>query len=1038
MNIASLAIKRPVFIVMIVLSIITLGVIGYKRLPVDLLPNVEFPTIQVIVAYPGASAEEIETLITRPIEDAFSTLEGIDKVSSSSKEGVATIAASFNLGVDPKFAEIKVRDKVQMVKTVLPKEIQEPTIYRFSFSDIPIIYTSVSGKRDISFLRDIAEDIIKPELERIPGIANVQIFGGRKKVVKITVNKSLLLAKGISINQIQNAIQGRNINFPAGTIYGDEKNITIRVVGEFENIDKLANTPIALNGGKIVRLKDISKVDFTFEREESITRVKGVPAVTFAVFKQSGTNSVKAADLLKKKLKELQNKLPPDVHIEVAVDTTVSIRRNVSGVMENIIIGALLAVIIVWLFLGNFRSAVITAVALPNSIIGAFFFISLAGFTINVMTLLALALAVGLLIDDSIVVRENIFRYIEKGINPKEAAEKGTNEVALAVISTTLSVMSVFIPISMLTGVIGQFFKEFGFTIAFALAISLVDAFTTAPMLSAYWYKKQGINSKKSIFAPITDYMNRLSVLWNNFYEDLQDIYKNILLWALERKKQVIITTFALFIGSFMLVPFINKSFMTQNQGNVSITLESYPGAPLEVVNSKLMEIEEYFNKDKYVESYFAVAGNGQSNTGFVYLSLVPLEKRKLKDAEYIEKVRNFIKEKQVDKYFSVKLGSGPPNSSGGNDEMNTPVLVNIKGESLAVLSDISESIKRIIQETPGTADTDTTLKSGKPEFVLKVDPLKAEEMGVSTAMIGGTLRTLLQGSKISSYRKGEKEYDIKMEMADSDKKNIDDIKNIIITTPKGQKVPLSSLCDFYYSSGPVDIRRENKQRVVKVFSGIMPGYSSIPVVAKIKERINKEIKLPDGYTVDYGGQSKQFGELTGQMVSAMILSVLFMYMILASLYNSFIQPLVLMISVPLAIIGAFVGLLVTGYPLDLFGFIGLLMVLGLVAKNGILLIDFTNKMRSEGMGITDALLHAAPVRLRPILMTSFAMIFGMLPIALSWGEGSKGRESLAIVVIGGLITSTLLTLIVIPVAYEIVEKFIEKRKKQKINLSRA
>jgi len=1029
MNIASLAIKRPVFIVMIVISIITLGLIGYKTLPIDLLPNVEFPTIQVIVVYPGASAEEIETLITRPIEDAFSTLEGIDKVSSSSKEGVASIAASFNIGVDPKFAEIKVRDKVQMVKTMLPKEIQEPTIYRFSFSDIPIMYTSVSGKRDISFLRDIAEDIIKPELEKIPGIANVQIFGGRTKVVRINIDKALLLAKGVSMNQIQSAIQGRNLNFPAGTLYGGEKNITVRVIGEFDNVDDIGDMTITSNTGKIVRLKDLGKVEFTFEREESITRVKGVPAVTFAVFKQSGTNSVKASDLLRKKLKEMEKKLPKDVQIGIAVDTTVGIRRNVSGVTENIVIGAVLAVLIVWLFLGNFRSAIITAVALPNSIIGAFYLISLSNFTINVMTLLALALAVGLLIDDSIVVRENIFRYIEKGMNPKEAAEKGTNEVALAVNSTTLSVMAVFIPISMLTGVIGQFFKEFGFTIAFALAISLLDAFTTAPMLSAYWYKKKTAEVKENLFTPISSFVNSLSVSWNRFYDDMQDIYRDILVWALGRKKQVIFITICLFVASFMLVPFIEKGFMTQNQGNVSITLESYPGAPIEVVDSKLKEIEDYFRSDKFVETYFAVAGNGQSNSGFVYLTLVPLEKRKLKDAEYLERVRKFVKEKEVDKYFSVKLGVGPPNSSGGNDDMNTPVLVNVKGDDLAVLSELSGRIKKIIQETPGTADADSTLKSGKPEIVLRADPLKAEELGVSTAMIGGILRTLIQGSKISTYRKGEKEYDIKMELSDSGKKSVDDIKNIVITTPRGIKVPLSSLCSFTYSAGPVDIRRENKQRVVKVFSGITPGYSSVPVVGKVRERIKKEIKLPDGYAVDYGGQSEQFGELMVQMMGAMLLSVLFMYMILASLYNSFIQPLILMISVPLAIIGAFIGLLVTGYPLDLFGFIGLLMVLGLVAKNGILLIDFTNKMRREGMNITDALLHAAPIRLRPILMTSLAMIFGMLPIALSWGEGSKGRESLAVVVIGGLITSTLLTLVVIPVVYELVEKRLEKRR---------
>jgi HAE1 family hydrophobic/amphiphilic exporter-1 len=1033
MNIAGLAIKRPIFIIMIVFSIITLGIIGYSSLPWDLMPNVDFPTVSVTVLYPGASAQEMETIVAKPLEDAFSTLEGLDKIQTSCREGIAMISVQFSLGVDVKFAEIKVRDKVAATKPILPTDIQEPIIQKFSFSDIPIQFMSLSGKRSAADLREMLEDDIQPEIERIPGVASVSIFGGQKKIVKIEVDKSMLLSKGITTAQITNAVNGRNLNYPVGTVEGIEKDITVRILGEFQNVDEISNLPITSNTGKIVRVKDVAKVTFGLEDETVKVRVSKVPAVMFAVLKQSGSNSVEVANNVMKKVAEIQKGLPADIKLASAGDTTTGIKRSVEGIRDNILLGAALAIMIVWLFLGNFRSAIITAIALPNSIIGSFFIMMVAGFSINSITLMSLSLAVGLLIDDSIVVRENIFRHIEEGMGPKEAAEKGTNEVALAVISTTLSIMAVFLPISFLSGIIGQFFKQFGLTVAFALAISLLDAFTTAPMLSAYWYRKEtekrtGI--MKSIYG--------LSEKWNSFYKDVSESYRGILKWALDHKRSVVIGAVALFFFSLFSVAFIGKSFMNADRGMFMASFETYTGAPLEKTSQYIGMVEDFLSKEKDIDSYFVMAGadmsgNIATNTGSLLVSLKPLNKRHHTTDQESQRLRDFVKDNRIDRFISLNVSS----AMGGGDETYLPILINLTGDDLNVLEKLSGQIKKIVQETPGAADAEVSLKPGMPEVVLKVDPVKSEKLGLSTAEIGALVRTLIQGTKIDNYKKAEKEYDITLRMNAGNRRNVDDLKNITITTRTGRKIPLTAVVNFVYGSGPAEIRRENKVRIVKITGNAAPGANLGAVNSKIQDRINKEITMPRGYNVSMGGQTKEYNTLGVQMGQAMLLAIVFMFMILASLYNSLLQPLYIMVAVPLAIIGAFLALLVTGYNLDLFGFIGLLMVLGLVAKNGILLIDFTNKKREQGMGIREALLQAAPIRLRPILMTTFAMIFGMLPIAMSLGEGAKGRESLATVVIGGLLTSTFLTLVVVPVVYEAAESRLLKRKNARAGKSK-
>ena len=1023
MNIAELAIKRPIFVIMIVVSILVLGLIGYTSMGVDMLPDIEYPTISVTTVYSGASAEEIENLVTKPMEDALAVVEGLDTLSSTSAESVSIITARFGLGADVKYAETRVRDAVNKTKRKLPTDAEEPTVSRFSVADqIPVIIMSIKGTRDLAELKEIVEDSIKPEIEKIKGVGRVEIWGGRDRAVKITVDKSALSARMVSFNQVIEAVNRENINIPAGSIDNKQQSIDVRVKGRYDSLADIENTVIKTYGGGTVRIKDIAKVTFGLKDEDRRTRVNSLNAMIFGVYKQSGDNSVEIARLVKAKVKKINEKLPSGVDFEVFRDPTKHVEDSISGLQGDIFLGALCAIIIVWLFLGSFRSTMITAVALPNSLLGAFFFIHAAGFTINMMVLLALSLSIGLLIDDSIVVRENIFRYLESGLKPKEAAIKGTNEVGLAVIATTTSIMAVFIPISFLNGVVGQFFKQFGLTIAFALIISLIDAFTTAPMLSAYWWKKETAKKQKTGFSKFFDAVHGE---WEKFYLNVKEIYVQILHWALSHKKTVIFGTIGLMASSVIALLFIGFAFMPDSDyGDIEYTIECRADATLDMVDAKLKLAEEYLKTVPDIEEYYVVAGGegsrGQStkNTGSIYAKIKKGGRKSTKAGADEYKKLSAVLGRDV---LLILQDSGVGQIlSGGGDSF--AITINVTGSDIKVIEDLARQIKKCAEETPGVADMNTTYRPGKPEVSIIADRVKASRLGISTYDIGSVLNILVNGREISRYRRGEKEYPIIMEMPGVEKQTVNSLKDISLTNAAGLKIPLSSVANFTFGSGPIEIKRENKKRIVKVTGNIKANYALGDVVKALKQSIKAKVSMPYGYDYSFGGQESQLKETMTQMGLAMLLALLFMYMILASLYNSLIQPLILMISVPLAVIGAFLALLLTGQQLDIMAMIGLLMVLGLVAKNGILLIDFTNQKMAEGMSPSEALLHAGPIRLRPILMTTFSMIFGMLPLAFGFGESVIMAKTMPIAVIGGLITSTFLTLIVIPVVYDAVE----------------
>ncbi len=1030
MNIIEIAVKRPVFVIMMVASIVVLGIIGYSNLAVDLLPNVEFPNIGVTSIYPGASAEEMENLFSKPLENTLGTVEGLDTLYSISREGVSIVVISFNMGTDIKASETKVREKVQFVKRDLPQDANEPLVQRFSTEDTPIINLSLSGSKNLTELRDILEDTVRPRIETLPGVGSISVSGARKDVIRIIVSKMLLAANGINYNQITAAIQRKNVSYPIGSVREDARNITVRVDGKVESVEEIGNLTLTSFTGKLLRIRDIASVEPGLEEERTRARVNGETAVIFSVYKQSGANTVRISDSVRARIEEIEKTLPYGVDLRVIDDTSSIIKRNVRGVQDDIFLGIGLAIVIVWLFLGNFRSTMITAVALPNSILGAFFLINLFGFSINTITLLAISLAVGLLIDDSIVVRENIFRHIELGQDPRSAALAGTKEVFLPVLSTTLSIMAVFIPISFLSGLVGKFLKEFGLTVAFALLISLLDAYTTAPMLSAYWFKKTETRRRKGIGRIV----EKLTAAWNRFYDRLNNAYKNILVWSLEHKKAVLSSIFALMLLSVSTVFFMGKIFLAPiDTGVFNISVEMYPGAPLDRIDAVMKDIEKHLESVGEVDSYYATAGANGSHSGSINVELVEMGKRSRSTKAVIEDIRAYIKAKH-DAALSFSLNEKTTidyilGSSGGT---TADIVINVSGPDLGELETLTRAVLKVVSATAGTAEAGTSIKSGTPELVLEVDDVRAEKEGVSAAEIGLALRDLVQGGRVSTFSAGGKDFDIYIELDKSHLGTRDAVRNLVVTSRTGRKVPLSAICTFREASAPPEIRREKKERVARVYAKLVNGYSLADVVANIGKSIDRKVVFPPNYTYAFSGQQKYFEDMQKQMIFAILLSVVFMYMILASLYNSFLQPLMIMISLPLAVIGSFLLLTITGVDLDMYGYIGLLMVLGLVAKNAILLLDFTNKKREEGMSIREALVTAGPIRLRPILMTSFAIVFGMLPLALGLNEGSTGRQALPMTVIGGILTSTFLTLVVVPLVYEWVEGFLEKRRKKK------
>ncbi len=1017
MNLAMLSIKRPIFIICIVSLMLIVGTMSLFKMPVDLFPDVTFPTIFVNVAYPGASPVDVEKQISKPLEDELSSLSGLKTITSNNLDSVAIIILQFRLGTDVKEAEQQVRNRINNARNKLPTDAKAPIIRRFDPADQAVITLAVVSKIDQGKLFDIVDENVKPQIERIPDVGQVNIVGGRKKEIHVLVNKKKLEDRSLSMLQIAKRIEETSKDVPIGKIENEKDETVLRALGEFNTLDQIRDVSVNFLGSdRSIKLSEVARIERSLEDQKRISSINGENAMFLEVFKQSGSNTVAVTKAVKTTMatvnKYLQEK-KINAKLLLVRDSSIPIQLNIKDVTESILVGILLCVVVVFFFLGSARSTFITGMALPNSLLGAFIIMYMMGFSINVMTLLALSLAVGLLIDDAIVVRENIFRHMEMGKDPIKAAIEGTKEVTLAVIATTFVVIAVFGPIAFVSGIVGQFFRQFGLTMVFAMLISLFDAFTMAPMMSAYLASPTEHKKGKG-------FIGRILGAFDRFQSRLEDLYEKALRFTLEHKIAILFAAFILFIGSLFLSAFIPKTFLPPNDiGEFKIQIEMPLGTSLHATQIFMDKVEKDLKNETGIDLLAKTIGSaeGEGNKGDFFIRLVPRKHRKMSTTQFQEHMRKYLLRYKDEANIAVT----DVDISGGGMK---PLNLYLTGENLEELANYANALKEEVKKIKGLVDVDTNFRSGKPEFHVEFDRDKSESLGVSTATAGAELRYRTEGVEAAVIRESGIEYKVRLRFEEQDR---DLRKNFATTTVPNQNfnmIPLARIAEGKSAVGFSQVNRQNKGRFIAIMANLGPGGNLGEITTGIENIIATKLKPPTGISYAFVGQAEDFKELIANMMIAMLLGVLFIYLVLSSLYESFITPLTILLALPLAISGAMVALFITGKSIDIFSMIGLVMLLGVVAKNSILLVDYTGQLIQEGFSRNDALIKACRTRLRPILMTSLALIAGTLPIAIGITELGSQRMSMGIAIVGGVVSSTLLTLVVVPAAYGYVDNF--------------
>ncbi len=1021
MNLASLSIKRPIFITCIVILMLALGYLSLKKMAVDLFPNITFPVVTVTTPYPGAGPKEIEISVSQPLEEQMSTLPGIKRLRSVNREGVSTVIAEFTLETDIKYAEQLIRDRLAAARRKLPTDVEESIVRRIDPADQPIVVVSLTADLPPAKLFDLANETLRPKIEQINQVGLVEVVGGRKREIRVSLDRNKLKSHEISASMVSSRIKASGQDVPAGKVGENKKETVIRTVGEFKSLKDIEGTIVNFFANDVpVSVGQVGTVSDSLEDEKNRTYVNTKPALVFNVFRQSGANTISVVDAIRKRVGQINEELKttnPGAELIVVRDGSRNIRANVDDVKESIAIGIFLTILVVFFFLANGRSTLITGLALPNSLLGSFILMSAAGFSINVMSLLALSLAVGLLVDDAIVVRENIFRHVELGRSPIEAALFGTNEVSLAVVATTLTVIAVFGPIGFLNGVVGQFFKEFGLTVCFAMAISLFDALTIAPMMSAYFAGSPHTQKKTGLWDRT---MGSVLRSFSKFQDRLEDLYVSILHRTLKRPLLVIFSGILLFAVSLVLAKFVPKTFLPpQDFGEFLVALDMPPGTDLDSMSEIAHKTNDIIRANKEVKTTVLSVGNreGEPNIAEFFVELVPTKQRSVNTTQFKDRLREQLKAV----YVANPLVKDVDMVAAGQRPFN----VNLIGNDLDQLEKYSTKVFEVLKKNPNLKDVDISFRPGKPEFQVVLDNRRAQSLGVSSTQAGLELRTQIEGSTPAVYREDGKEYKIRVRLQDDQRNLKNSFGQTFVPNINNTLVKLSNVADPFETTSPANINRQDRGRYISIAADVSPtGPGMSGATQDVINVITKDLPLPSGVHYAFVGQAENFKELLDNMVLAAGLGILFIYLVLASLYESFITPFTIMLVLPLAACGAFIALFVTGKSLDIFSMIGCIMLLGIATKNSILLVDYTNQLIREGMERSEAIIRAGKIRLRPILMTTFALIAGMIPIAVGLNEASRQRTSMGIAIIGGLISSTLLTLVIVPASYSYIDRF--------------
>lgn len=1027
MKLADVSIRRPVFTIMMIMSLIVLGWFSYIKLNVDLYPNVDIPYVVITTVLQGAGPEQIETDVTKKIEDAVNPIEGVDKIMSTSQEGVSIVVIGFKLEIDGKAAAQDVREKVAAIRANLPTDIKDPVIQRYDPASLPIMSITVSGNRSPKEITTYTKDVIKKRLENIPGVGSVDLVGGAEREIRIEVDAAKLKAFNISINDVIGALGNSNVEIPGGNLIDGKRQVLLRTMGKLKNVEEFNKIIVANPSGRNVYLSDVAVVSDGIKEQTSLTRANGNIAVGLNIIKQSGSNTVKVADGVKKQLESIKKEIPPDINIYLATDNSEFIKDSINDVLFDILYGGLLAIIVIYLFLANFRATVISALALPTSIIASFIIMFALNFTLNMMSLLALSLAVGLLIDDAIVVIENIYRHMDQGETPMEAAKSASQEIGLAVMATTFTIVAVFVPVAFMSGIVGRFFYQFGITISAAVLVSLFVAFTLTPMLSSRWLKREDeeLSKDSNIFL-------RPLYYFNHMFEILSRKYKTALGWSLKHRFLIILASVAVFFASFMLMGMLGSQFFPEtDQSELNITVNAAPGSSLEQTSNICAQIEEKVRRHSEVKTILTTIGssNDPVTKANIQVKLVKKKERKLGQAELIKVIRD-----EITGIAGGNFSVSAQGSVGGNEK---PVSYSIRGESLDTLRMIADQVEKVVKSVPGAVDVENSLELSKPEVKINIDREKANDLGVNPYIIASTVRSMVDGYVATKYQEGDEQYDVRVLLQKQDRTNFTNIGDLtMLSSKKGNNgenllIPLSDIVSVKEGVGPSKISRYARQKEIKIDANLKDRFLG-EVLADIQKNVDK-IKVPAGYTVGVVGEGEQQAESFVNILISLALAIIFVYIVLAAQFESYAHPFSIMLALPMSIIGAVVMLLLFKSALSVMSFIGIIMLMGLATKNGILLVDYANVQRDRGMSRTEALLSAGPTRLRPILMTTFAMIFGMIPVGFALGEGSEFRAPMGQAVIGGLVTSTLLTLFIVPVVYSLLDDAASKLRRKPV-----
>ena len=1021
MKISSFAVHRPIFTIMVVLIVILLGVISLLRLPIDLMPDISYPTLSISCTYENAGPEEIEELITRPIEQAMSAVPGVEEVSSVSVEGQSSVRVTFSWGTDLDAAANDIRDRLDRVVQRLPEEVERPTLRKFDLASFPILILGASSKLDPIQTRQILEDEVEYRLERVPGVAAVDIWGGLEREIHVNLDPAKINALSIPLDRILTSVREGNVNIPAGTIEKGNFEITVRTPGEYTDLKQLEQTVIAIRQGVPILLREIATVEDSWQKITRIVRVNGQPGIRLSVSKQSGKNTVEVARGALKELENINRDIP-QIKIIPIVDTSDYIERSIKNVGSSAIFGGILAVIILLVFLRNFRSTIIIATAIPVSIIATFALLYFGGFTLNIMTLGGLALGIGMLVDNAIVVLENIFRIRESGEPLERAALDGTEEVTSAIIASTLTTMVVFLPLVFIRGMSGVMFKQLSIVVAFSLLCSLGVALTLVPMLSVRVLpSNSGNKAQKPSFG------KRVFEISGRFFKRLENNYKKLLHISLNHRVAVILLAVVIMASSLLLIPYVGAELMpSTDEGEVRVDCEMQVGTRLDLLDEKIRNIEQIIN-DSVPEIQNVVLSLGGSgwrgsggHTGSIRISLKPQAQRTRSSEQIAADLRRklsnipgmIIRTRAGQGLFILRMGTS------GNDR----IQIEVRGHDLQTADALAVQVRDMMESIEGITDTRISRESGSPEELILIDRQKAADMNLSVSKIANALQTILSGTRAGYYREGGDEYTILVKLRDAEQMNMGEILDLTLVNSDSQPVVLKNVVGVEPESGPVRIERMDQERTVTISADISDRTMS-SVLSDIRESL-QTIPVPRDFTIGIGGdyeeQQKSFRELLLSCVLALVL----VYMVMACQYESLRDPFVVMFSVPLAAIGVILMLFLTGTTFNVQSFIGSIMLGGIVVNNAILLVDHTNLLRRKAlMPLREAIEEAGRRRLRPILMTATTTIFGLVPLALGLGEGGEAQAPMARAVIGGLLSSTFITLIFVPVVYSIFER---------------